>query len=56
MVASIISEHEGRNINFPIKGGLVDESSQILGNGLVANFCLTVALGVVAGSGCVTDV
>ena len=56
MVASVVSEHESRNINFPVEGGLIDESCQIFGDGLVANFCLTVALGVVAGSGCVPDV
>ena len=56
MVASVVREHESRNINFPVEGGLIDESCQIFGDGLIANLCLTVALGVVAGGGCVPDV
>ncbi len=48
MITSVVSKHERRNVNFPVQGGLINESREILGDSFVANFGLAVALGVVA--------
>jgi hypothetical protein len=54
--ASIVGRHEGQNVEFPIQCGVVDECGQVLGDGLLADLSLAVALWVVAGRGQVANV
>ncbi len=56
MITSVVGKNESWNVDFPVQSGLINKSSQLFGNGFVANFCLAVALGVVAGSGGVPNV
>ncbi len=48
MIAGVVGEHESRNVNFPVQGGLINEGCEVLGDSFVANLGLAVALGVVA--------
>jgi hypothetical protein len=52
----VVCKHESWNIKFPVQGGLIHKSCQVLGDGLVADFHLAVALRVVAGGGQVMNV
>ncbi len=48
MITGIVSEHQGRHIEFPVGSGVVHEGSQIFGDGFIANLSLTVALRVIS--------
>ncbi len=56
MKACVVGKGQSWNIQFPIKGGFIDKSGEVFGNGFAADLCLAVALRVVAGRGGVTYV
>jgi hypothetical protein len=51
MVTGVVSKHESRNVDLPVQGRVINKRSQVFGDGLVADFCMAVALRMVAGSG-----